>query len=226
VQSRYNKNFNYKFVKLKPAMDNTRILRISKTSLSALLIAFLLPPMAAQAAGTLQKINESGTISIGFRESAPPFSYLSADRQAIGYSVDICVKITEAIKRELKRSNLTVKYVPVSSSSRISALTSQEIDLECGSTTNTAERRKQVDFTIPTFMAATRLLVREESGIKSIFDLSGKTVAATQGTSSEQFFKEQNEARSLRATMILGKDHASPFLLSRPARQTPSSWTT
>lgn len=90
-------------------MDNTRILRISKTSLSALLIAFLLPPMAAQAAGTLQKINESGTISIGFRESAPPFSYLSADRQAIGYSVDICVKITEAIKRELKRSNLTVK---------------------------------------------------------------------------------------------------------------------
>ena len=194
-------------------MDTTPILRISKTSLSALLIAlpFLLPPMAAQAAGTLQKINESGTISIGFRESAPPFSYLSADRQAIGYSVDICVKITEAIKRELKRSNLTVKYVPVSSSSRITALTSQEIDLECGSTTNTAERRKQVDFTIPTFMAATRLLAKEESGIRSIFDLSGKKVAATQGTSSEQFFKEQNESRSLRATMILGKDHVESF---------------
>ncbi len=192
-------------------MDNTTYRYFSKAAVSASFVALLLIPLSAPAAGTLQKITESGTVSVGFRDSAPPFSYLAEDRQPIGYSIDICTKVIEAIKRELKRSNLAVKFVPVSSSTRITALVSHEIDIECGSTTNTAERRKQVDFTIPTFMAATRLLVREDSGIRSIFDLSGKTVATTQGSSSEQFFKERNQARSLGATLVFGKDHAESF---------------
>ncbi len=194
-------------------MRNNRYRYFTKPAVSAFFVAFLLLPIFAKATGTLQKITESGTVSIGFRESASPFSYLAQDRQPIGYSIDICAKVVEAIKRELRRSNLSVKFVPVSSSSRITALTAKEIDLECGTTTNTAERRQQVDFTIPTFMAAMRLLVREDSGIKSIFDLSGKTVAVTQGTSSEKFFKERNEARSLRATVVFGKDHAQSFSL-------------
>lgn len=194
-------------------MDNNRYRYLSKPAIAAFFSAFLLLPVSAQSTGTLQKIAESGTVFIGFRESAPPFSYLSENRQAIGYSIDLCTKVIEAIKRELKRTDLAVKFVPVSSSTRISALTSREIDLECGSTTSTAERRKDVEFTIPTFVAAARLLTRVDSGIKSIFDLSGKTVVTTQGTSAEQFFKERNEARSLRATVILGKDHAESFSL-------------
>lgn len=192
-------------------MGNTTYRYFSKTAVSASFVALLLIPLSAPAAGTLQKIAESGTVSVGFRDSAPPFSYLAEDRQPIGYSIDICTKVIEAIKRELKRSNLAVKFVPVSSSTRITGLVSHEIDIECGSTTNTAERRKQVDFTIPTFMAATRLLVREDSGIRSIFDLSGKTVVTTQGSSSEQFFKERNQTRSLGATLVFGKDHAESF---------------
>jgi len=194
-------------------MGNNRYRDFRKASLSAFFLSSLLLPIGAQAAGTLQKIAETGAVSIGFRESSPPFSYLAETRQPIGYSIELCTKVIEAVKRELKRTNLVVKYVPVSTSSRISALTSGEIDLECGSTTSTAERRKEVEFTIPTFIAAARLLVREDSGIKSIFDLSGKTVVTTQGSSAERFFKERNEERSLRATVILGKDHAESFAL-------------
>lgn len=194
-------------------MGNNRYRDFRKGSLSAFFLLSLLLPIGAQATGTLQKIAETGAVSIGFRESSPPFSYLAETRQPIGYSIELCTKVIEAVKRELKRTNLVVKYVPVSTSSRISALTSGEIDLECGSTTSTAERRKEVEFTIPTFIAAARLLVREDSGIKSIFDLSGKTVVTTQGSSAERFFKERNEERSLRATVILGKDHVESFAL-------------
>lgn len=194
-------------------MSNNRYRSLSKAAVSAFFLSSLLLPIPAQAAGTLQKIAESGTVFVGYRESSPPFSYLAENKQPIGYSVELCAKVVEAVKRELKRADLAVKYVPVSSSTRISALTSREIDLECGSTTSTAERRKEVDFTIPTFIAAARLLVRENSGIKSIFDLSGKTVVTTQGTSTERFFKERNDERSLRATLILGKDHTESFTL-------------
>ena len=175
--------------------------------------AWLLLPSVALADGTLEKITKTGTISLGYRESSPPFSYLAGSKQPIGYSIDICAKIVDAVKKELKRPDLGIKYVSVSPSTRISSLTSGEIDLECGSTTSTAERRKQVAFTIPTFIAATRIMATEASGIKSLYDLSGKAVVTTQGTSSEQFFKERNESRSLRATLTLGKDHAESFAL-------------
>ena len=165
----------------------------------------------ALAAGTLDKIAKSGTIILGYREASSPFSYIDENKRPIGYSIDICLKITEAIKRELKRPDLSLKYTPVTPANRIQALSDGLIDLECGSTTSTAERRKQVASTIPTFVAATRLLVRDNSGIKSIYDLSGKNVVTTQGTSSEKLFNDLNKNQTLRATLLFGKDHSESF---------------
>lgn len=166
---------------------------------------------AAPAAGTLEKIAAKGAIVLGYRESSLPFSYLDENHKPVGYSMDICDKVVEAVRRELKRSDIAVKHVAVTTSTRISALVAGDIDLECGSTTSTTERRKQVDFTIPTFVAATRLLSRSDAKIASIYDLAGKTVVTTQGASSEQLFKEHNESRALRAKLILAKDHAESF---------------
>lgn len=171
----------------------------------------LLLSCSVQAAGTLEKVAQTGSITLGYRDSSPPFSYLDDAQRPIGYSLDICLKVVEAVKRELKRPDLAVKFAPITSASRMKAVIAGDIDLECGSTTSTAERRKEVAFTIPTFVAASRLMVREGSGIKSIYDLSGKTVVTTKGTSSEKLFTDLNETRTLRAKLILNKDHAESF---------------
>ena len=168
---------------------------------------------AAAAPPTLDKIAKSGSVVLGYREAAAPFAYLDENKRPVGYSLDICLKIVDAIKRDLKRNDLAVKYVPVSAATRLTALTSGEIDLECGSTTSTAERRKQVASTIPTFVAAVRLLAPSKSGIKSIYDLGGKTVVTTKGTSSEALFNDLNKNHTLRANLVLGKDHNESFAL-------------
>ncbi|WP_263772376.1 amino acid ABC transporter substrate-binding protein [Propionivibrio soli] len=171
----------------------------------------LLSSAIASAGPTLDRIAKTGAVTIGYRDSSPPFSYLDENNRPIGYSIDICLKVVDAMKRELKRSDLTVKYVPVSSSSRMKAVASGEADIECGSTTSSAERRKEVAFTIPTFLAVTRFLTRADSGIKSMFDLNGKTVVTTKGTSSEKLFNDLNEGRGLGAKLVLAKDHNESF---------------
>ena len=168
---------------------------------------------AAAAPPTLDKIAKSGSVVLGYRDAAAPFAYLDENKRPVGYSLDICLKIVDAIKRDLKRNDLAVKYVPVSAATRLTALTSGEIDLECGSTTSTAERRKQVASTIPTFVAAVRPLAPSKSGIKSIYDLGGKTVVTTKGTSSEALFNDLNKNHTLRANLVLGKDHNESFAL-------------
>ncbi len=182
-------------------------------SIRALCVSFAVLLSVSAHAATLDKVAQSGTITIGYRDSSPPFSYLDDAQHPIGYSIDLCLKVVEAVKRELKRPNLTIKYVPVTSASRIKAVVADEVDLECGSTTSTAERRKEVAFTIPTFVAASRLMVREGGGIKSIYDLAGKTVVTTGGASSEKLFKDLNDTRTLRAKLVLTKDHAESFAM-------------
>ena len=180
------------------------------------LVGFLIASVclsAAAAPPTLDKIAKSGSVVLGYRDAAAPFAYLDENKRPVGYSLDICLKIVDAIKRDLKRNDLAVKYVPVSAATRLTALTSGEIDLECGSTTSTAERRKQVASTIPTFVAAVRLLAPSKSGIKSIYDLGGKTVVTTKGTSSEALFNDLNKNHTLRANLVLGKDHNESFAL-------------
>ena len=149
---------------------------------------------------------------MGYQLSSP-FSYTDENQRPIGYTIDICTKVIEAIKRETKRPDLVVKYKQVNTDSRFAALIDGDIDMECGNTTNTTERRKKVAFTIPTFIAATRLLVRTDSGIKSINNLAGKKVVAEKGSSGETIFADLNATRTLRASMVFADEADKAFAL-------------
>ncbi|MEB0135307.1 amino acid ABC transporter substrate-binding protein [Actimicrobium sp. CCC2.4] len=170
-------------------------------------------PIGAQATGTLDTIRQTRTIRIAHRESSLPFSYLDENRVPVGYAVDLCKKIAEAVQRQLKLPRLEVVYVPVSSVTRIPAIVEGKADLECGSTTNNAERRKQVAFTIPHFIATVRMLVRVDSGIQNWVDLRGKTVVTTKGTTTIKLLTDRDKVRALDLKIVEGTDHAASFAL-------------
>src|ERR1051326_7423949 len=139
---------------------------------------------AQELTGTLKNIKETGAITIGYRDSSIPFSYLDDNQKPIGFAMDICYKIVDAVKKELKLDKLEVKLNPVTSSTRIPLLANGTIDLECGSTTNNADRLKQVSFTNTHFLTATRFVSKKSSRLNSIDDLKGKSVASTSGTTN------------------------------------------
>src|SRR3954453_6224077 len=168
---------------------------------------------AQELTGTLKKIKETGAITIGYRDSSIPFSYLDDNQKPIGFAIDICLRVVEAVKKELKLDKLNVEFNPVTSSARIPLLANGTIDLECGSTTNNAERQKQVAFTNTHFLTATRFVSKKTSGLKSIDDLKGKTVVSTAGTTNIKQLTEANVAKSLGANIIPAKDHAESFLM-------------
>ncbi len=172
----------------------------------------------AQDGGTLKKIRDTGVIKIGHRDASIPFSYLDDKQQPIGYGVDICLKIADAIKANLKLPNLKVEFVPVTSQTRIPILTGGNIDVECGSTTNSIERQKQVSFAPTYFMTGTKIVVKKSSGIKSYDDLKGKTVVFTQGTTNERAMKAYNDAKNLGINFVPSKDHAESFLAVETGR--------
>ncbi len=163
--------------------------------------------------GTLKKIKDSGAVTIGFRESSVPFSYLDDKQKPVGFSMDICMKIVEAIKTELKMDKLEVKLNPVTSATRIPLLANGTIDLECGSTTNNVERQKQVSYTNSHFLTATRLVTKKSAGIRSVDDLKGKTIVSTAGTTNIKQMNELNAAKGLGMNILSGKDHAESFLM-------------
>ena len=163
--------------------------------------------------GTLKNIKETGAITLGYRESSIPFSYLDDNGKPVGYAIDICYKIVDAVKRELKLDRLEVKLTPVSSSARIPLMANGTIDLECGSTTNNPEREKQVAFTNTHFLTATRFVSKKSSHINSIEDLKGKTVVSTSGTTNIKQLTEANAARNLGLNIIPAKEHAESFLM-------------
>src|SRR5713101_3682507 len=134
--------------------------------------------------GTLKNIKETGAITLGFRDSSIPFSYLDDSQKPIGFAMDICYKIVDAVKKELKLSKLEVKLNPVTSSTRIPLLANGTIDLECGSTTNNAESQKQIAFTNTNLLTATRFVSKKSSKLNSIDDLKGKSVASSSGTTN------------------------------------------
>jgi glutamate/aspartate transport system substrate-binding protein len=172
----------------------------------------------AQDGGTLKKIRDTGVIKIGNRDASIPFSYLDDKQQPVGYGVDICLKVADAIKSNLKMPNLKVEFVPVTSQTRIPILTGGNIDLECGSTTNSIERQKQVSFAPTYFMTGTKIVVKKSSGIKGYDDLKGKTVVFTQGTTNERAMKAYNDAKNLGINFIPSKDHAESFLAVETGR--------
>ncbi len=180
----------------------------------ALALGVLAAPQAGHAQdGTLKKVKETGSITIGFRESSVPFSYLDDKQQPVGFAMDICAKIVDAVKKELKLTKLEVKLNPVTSATRIPLMANGTIDLECGSTTNNAERQKQVWFTNTHFLTASRYVTKKASNIKKIDDLKGKTIVSTSGTTNIKQATEANVAKNLGMTILPAKDHAEAFLM-------------
>ncbi len=187
--------------------------RIYKALFTLLTITLMTAPVAAQElTGTLKKIKDTGVVKIGHRDASIPFSYLDDKQKPIGYGVDICMKIVGAIKTQLKMPKLKVEFVPVTSQTRIPILTGGNIDLECGSTTNSVERQKQVAYAPTYFMTGTKIIVKKSSGIKGYNDLKGKTVVYTQGTTNERAMKAYNDEKKLGINFIPAKDHAESFL--------------
>jgi glutamate/aspartate transport system substrate-binding protein len=168
---------------------------------------------AQELTGTLKKIKETGAITLGFRDSSVPFSYLDDKQQPVGFAMDICAKIVDAVKAELKLEKLEVKLNPVTSATRIPLMANGTIDLECGSTTNNAERQKQVAYTNTHFLTASHYVTKIANNIKKIDDLKGKTVVSTAGSTNIKQVTEANAAKSLGITILPAKDHAEAFLM-------------
>jgi glutamate/aspartate transport system substrate-binding protein len=135
--------------------------------------------------GTLKKIKDSGTITIGFRDASVPFSYLNSARRPIGYSIDLCLAIVDAIKAELGLPDIAVKYLPVNPETRIPLVADGTVDLECGQTTKNTERQKLVSFSPIIFVSGTKLLVKRSSKLKSYRDFKNRSVAVTEGTTNQ-----------------------------------------
>jgi len=178
-------------------------------SIAALALCLMAEP--AQAGDTLRKIRQTHTITIAHREESLPFSYLDANKKPVGYAIDVCLRIADAVKRELKLPQLNIAYLPVTPSTRIAALTEGKADLECGSTTNNAERRKYVAFTIPHFVASTRMIVRTDSGIKNWADLRNKRVVTTKGSTTVKLLHDRDHVLSLDLKLVEGRDHGESF---------------
>ena len=171
------------------------------------------PATAQELTGTLKNIKDTGAITLGFRDSSIPFSYLDDNQKPIGYAMDLCYKIVDAVKKELKLDKLEVKLNPVTSSTRIPLLANGTVDLECGSTTNNVERQKQIAYTNTHFLTASRYVSKKASKINAIDDLKGKSVVSTAGTTNIKQLTEANAARGLNINIIPAKDHAEAFLM-------------
>lgn len=172
----------------------------------------------AQESLTLRKIKESGVMTLGYRDSSIPFSYLDERQQPVGYSMDLCMRIVGAVRQRLAMPNLQVKLTPVTSATRLPLVANHMIDLECGTTTNNAERKKEVAFTITTYVAHSRIASRRGRPVLSLSDLRGKTVVSTAGTTSIAMLVDLNATQSLEMNILAGKDHVQSFRMLETER--------
>jgi len=180
-------------------------------SMAAVLLAAV--TTGAQAADTLAKIAETGKITLAYRESSVPFSYLAGGDKPVGFSVELSNAVADAVKKKLNKPNLEVALMPVTSQNRIPLISNGTVDLECGSTTNNTARAKDVSFAVNHFYTGTRLLVKKSSKIRNYADLAKKTVASTTGTTNALVMRKYNTEKNLDMDIVLGKDHADAFLL-------------
>src|SRR5262249_32829913 len=182
-------------------------------ALAGLLIA-VSPARAQEAAdigtlsGTLKKVKDSGTITLGYRESSLPFSYLNRRNQPIGYSIDLCREVVEDVATELDGMDIRIAFAPVTAANRLQKVASGEVDLECGSTTGNVQRRKEVAFSPIFFVAGTKLMVPKASSVRSYRDLAGKTVVVTAGTTNEAALRALADKQKLAMTIVTAPDHA------------------
>ena len=187
---------------------------------SAVVALSLVVPVGAwaQAGGTLDKVKASGVITVAYRDSSIPFSYLGADAQPTGFGWEICGRIVEQVRKATGRADLKVATQSVTSQNRIPLLANGTVDIECGSTTNNSERAKQVSFAINYFYTGTRLLVKSGSPIKSFADLKGRKVVSTTGTTNFQVMRKLNAEKQLGFELISAKDHAESAMLVQSDR--------
>jgi glutamate/aspartate transport system substrate-binding protein len=189
--------------------------------LAAALFAPLLviPGVRAQElTGTLKKIKETKTVTLGYRESSIPFSYVNKVGEPIGYSIDLCNAVVDEVSKELEGTEIGVKNKKVTSETRIPAVRSGEVDLECGSTTANFERKKEVAFSPIFFVAGTKFLVPRSSGISSYRDLRGKTVVVTAGTTNEAAIRAISEKQHLGIKLLVGADHDESFAMLKDGK--------
>lgn len=178
------------------------------------------PASAEELTGTLKKIKETGTITVGYRDSSIPFSYYDANQKPIGFAMDICARVVDAVKQKLAMPGLKVNYALVTSANRIPLMTNGTIDLECGSTTNNAARKQQVDFANTYFLTASRYVTLKTSKIHSIADLKGKTVVSTAGTTNIVQLNNVNNEQKLGINVVSAPGHAESFLMVQTGRAT------
>src|SRR5256714_1012819 len=184
--------------------------------LAAAALAVTTPVLAQE--GTLKKIKDSGSITIGHRDASIPFSYYDDKQQPVGYAMELCMRIADAVKSELKMPKLDVKYQLVTSANRIPLMANGTIDLECGSTTNTLERQKQVWFTITHFVTANRWVAKKSAKIHQLADLKGKTIVSTAGTTNIKQITEINGQQNLGMNIISANGHPEAFQMVETGR--------
>ena len=187
---------------------------MTKVKIAAALAAIALAAPTASAQelyGTLQKIDQANEIVIGHRESSVPFAYLDDNQNPVGYSMDLCMRVVDAVEERLGKKP-KVRFVPVNPKTRIPLLANGTIDMECGSTTNNLTRQQQVDYAHVTFITGTKLLVKKNSGISEVEDLDGKVIALAQGTTNERVIKAIVEEQGMNVKIVPVKDHAAGYL--------------
>jgi glutamate/aspartate transport system substrate-binding protein len=189
----------------------------ARFALALLASATLAVPAFAQE-GTLKKIKDSGAITIGHRDASIPFSYYDDKQQPIGYAMDLCYRIVDAVRAELKMPKIDIKYQLVTSANRIPLMANGTIDLECGSTTNNLERQKQVWFTITHFVTANRFVSKRSSNLRTLEDLKGKTVVSTAGTTNIKQITQLNAEKNLGASILSANGHPEAFLMVETGR--------
>lgn len=199
-----------------------RLALFRSTLLSTLLVAtsgvLIAAPALAQDSAALKKIASAGKIVMGVRDASSPLSFTIGGGQYVGYHVDVCNRIIDAIKAATKTPGLKTEYTLVTSQNRIPLVENGTVDLECGSTTNNAARQKQVSFGLTTFVTEVRIAVKADSGITSIAQLNGKNVATTTGTTSVQILRKHERANGVDFKEVFGKDHSDSFLLLESGR--------
>jgi glutamate/aspartate transport system substrate-binding protein len=179
-------------------------------------LVILASAFAAQAVdltGTLKKVNDSGTITLGVRDASIPFSFLDDKQETVGYSVDLCMKVVDAVRAELKKPDLKVVKQVVTSATRIPLIANGTVDIECGSTVNNIERQAQVAFSVTTFIVNTKLIVKKSGPVHTLADMKGRAIAVTSGANTVQKIAEINAQRGLGMTMLNGQDHNGSFAL-------------
>ena len=189
--------------------------RMTKAVLAAAALSVLAAPALAQE-GTLDKIKKTGTITVGHRDASMPFSYYDDKQQVVGYAMDICAVIVDAVKKQVP--NLKVNYQLVTSANRIPLMANGTIDMECGSTTNNNERQQQVSFTNTHFIPANRWVSKKSANLKSLNDLKGKTVVSTAGTSNLKLLTQINADKNLGMNIISANGHPEAFQMVETGR--------